>query len=300
MLSLLKNRKFRDTGLQIAFVGFLVLIVVTFIITARNNLDAQGLTSGFDFLNRATGWSINFSLVEYSTGSTYSRAILVGFLNSMFVGTISLTLATVIGVAVGVMRTSGNAMAEMVGTMYVELFRNVPLLLQLFAWYAILTALPNPKQATVILNSIYLTGRGTYFPGLNISSAMGFFGDCHSDSRRYYCFMAKHRAVCSWNTSSPKNQIQTPDLEHRSGCNCNYDGFGPYSQYRTDEYTFSKGVEYSRWYSCFPGACWRALSQFQSTAERISPRLYVPDSNSVAKGAGRGCPCPGAKSLAHL
>ena len=174
MLSLLKNRKFRDAGLQFAFVGFLVLIVVTFILTARNNLEAQGLTSGFDFLNRATGWSINFSLVEYSTGSTYSRAILVGFLNSMFVGTISLTLATVIGVAVGVMRTSGNAMAEMVGTMYVELFRNVPLLLQLFAWYAILTALPNPKQATVILNSIYLTGRGTYFPGLNISAAVVF------------------------------------------------------------------------------------------------------------------------------
>ena len=87
--SLLKNKKIRDAGFQIAFVGFLVLIIVTFIVTARNNLEAQGLTSGFDFLDRATGWSINFSLVEYSTGSTYSRAILVGFLNSMFVGAIS-------------------------------------------------------------------------------------------------------------------------------------------------------------------------------------------------------------------
>jgi general L-amino acid transport system permease protein len=175
MLSLLKNKKFRDVGFQIAFVGFLLLMVVTFILTARSNLAAQGITSGFGFLDRATGWDINFSLISYKTSDPYSRAILIGFLNSMFVGAISLTLATLIGITVGVMRTSGNGMAELIGTTYVEIFRNVPLLLQLFFWYALLTALPKPKQATVIFDAIFLTGRGVYFPGLNISAKMVFF-----------------------------------------------------------------------------------------------------------------------------
>ena len=175
MLSLFKNKKFRDAGFQIAFVGFLVLMVVTFVLTARSNLAAQGITSGFGFLDRATGWDINFSLLSYKTSDPYSRAILIGFLNSMFVGAISLTLATLIGVTVGVMRTSGNGMAELIGTTYVEIFRNVPLLLQLFFWYALLTALPKPKQATAIFDTIFLTGRGVYFPGLNISAKMVFF-----------------------------------------------------------------------------------------------------------------------------
>ncbi len=175
MFSLQKNKKFRDIGFQIAFVGFLVLMVVSFILTARSNLAAQGITSGFGFLDRATGWDINFSLLSYKTSDPYSRAILIGFLNSMFVGAISLTLATLIGITVGVMRTSGNKMAELVGTTYVEIFRNVPLLLQLFFWYALLTALPKPKQATVIFDTIFLTGRGVYFTGLNISASMVFF-----------------------------------------------------------------------------------------------------------------------------
>lgn len=176
MLSLLKNKKFRDVGFQVAFVGILVLMFLVFILTAQTNLAAQGITSGFDFLDRATGWDINFSLISYKTSDPYSRALLVGFLNSMFVGAISLTLATLIGITVGVMRTSGNGMAELIGTTYVEIFRNVPLLLQLFFWYALLTALPKPKQVSgIVYDTIFLTGRGIYFPGLNVSAKVVFF-----------------------------------------------------------------------------------------------------------------------------
>jgi len=176
MLSLLKNKKFRDTAFQIGFVGALVLLVVVFILTARVNLQAQGITSGFGFLERSTGWDINFSLIEYSTRSPYSRALLVGLLNTLFIASISLTLATLIGVTVGVMRTSGNGMAELIGTTYVEVFRNIPLLLQLFFWYAILTALPKPKQASGLFDSVFLTGRGIYMPALNIDAWMVFAG----------------------------------------------------------------------------------------------------------------------------
>lgn len=169
MPAILKNSRFRNQLLQAAFVGGLVLLVLLMVLTARENLAAQGLTSGFGFLERTTGWRISFSLIDYSTSSTYARAILIGLLNSLFLGALSLPVATVIGIAVGVMRTSGNGMAELIGTIYVEIFRNVPLILQLFFWYTILLALPSPRNVEPILGSVALTGRGIYVPGLNVS-----------------------------------------------------------------------------------------------------------------------------------
>ncbi len=174
MTSLLKDTRIRDTGLQAAFVGSILLLFAVFIVTARANLEAQGLTSGFGFLERSTGWRISFSLIEYSTSSTYARAILVGILNSLFLGAIALPLATVIGITVGVMRTSGNGMAELVGTTFVELFRNVPLILQLLFWYTLLLALPSPREIEPLFGSIAFTGRGIYIPGLNVTGGSVF------------------------------------------------------------------------------------------------------------------------------
>ena len=176
MSAILKNKRIRDRVFQTAFVGGLVLLILVMVLTARHNLNAQGLTSGFGFLERTTGWRISFSLIDYSTSSTYARAIAVGLLNSLFLGALTLPLATLIGVAIGVMRTSGNGMAELIGTIYVEIFRNVPLILQLFFWYAILLALPSPRDAEPILGSIALTGRGIYVPGLNVSGGAVLVG----------------------------------------------------------------------------------------------------------------------------
>lgn len=174
MTAILKSRRVRDVTVQICFVGAILTLVVMFAVTAKTNLDAQGMTSGFGFLERATGWRISFSLIEYNTSSPYWKAILVGLLNSLFLGAISLPLATLIGVTVGVMRTSGNGMAELVGTCFVETFRNVPLILQLLFWYTILVSLPSPRDAAPLLGSIALTGRGIYIPGLNVSAESVF------------------------------------------------------------------------------------------------------------------------------
>ncbi|MEQ9177592.1 MAG: ABC transporter permease, partial [Nitratireductor sp.] len=104
MISLLRQKSFRDTASQVGFIGVLILLVVTFALTAKTNLDAQGMTSGFGFLERATGWGVSFSLIPFDTNDTYARVILVGLLNSLFLGAISLTLATVIGIGIGIMR----------------------------------------------------------------------------------------------------------------------------------------------------------------------------------------------------
>ena len=174
MIAFLKKKTFRDASYQTAFVGSLLALIVVFTITARSNLDAQGLTSGFGFLERATGWGVSFSLIEFSTSDTYLKVIWVGLLNSLFLGAISLSLATVLGTIIGIMRVSGNRMAELIGTTFVETFRNLPLLLQLFFWYAILTSLPRPRNGIEIGSAVFLSGRGIYLPGLNVSGGWVF------------------------------------------------------------------------------------------------------------------------------
>jgi len=174
MIAILKNRHVRDTSFQAGFVGALIILIVALVVTGKSNLEAQGLTSGFDFLERSTGWRISFSLIDYTTSSPYWLALVVGLLNSVFLGAISLSFATFIGVAVGVMRTSGNGMAELIGTTFVEIFRNVPLILQLLFWYSLLLSLPSPRDAEPILGAFAFTGRGIYIPGLNITG-LSFF-----------------------------------------------------------------------------------------------------------------------------
>ena len=174
MSAILKNRRFRDAALQIGFVGAIFAMIVTFAVTAKANLDAQGLTSGFGFLERSTGWRMGFSLLEYSTSAPYWKAILIGILNSLFLGAIALPLASILGVTIGVMRTSRNGMAELIGTTYVETFRNIPLILQLLFWYTLLLALPSPRNAEPILGGVALTGRGIYIPGLNVAGGSVF------------------------------------------------------------------------------------------------------------------------------
>ena len=174
MTALLKSKPFRDGVAQAGFVAAILLVIVLFALTARANLEAQGLTSGFGFLQRATGWGVSFSLIPFETSDTYMKVIWVGLLNSLFLGAISLTLATVIGIAIGIMRVSGNRMAELIGTTHVEIFRNLPMLLQVFFWYAILISLPQPRQAVSIADVAFLSSRGIYLPGLNVTGLSVF------------------------------------------------------------------------------------------------------------------------------
>lgn len=176
MQSLIKSKPFRDATAQLLFVGGMIALILTFTLLGRANLEARGMTSGFQFLGRSTGWGVNFSLIEFSTSDSYARVIWVGILNTLFLGTIAMTLATILGTTIGVMRVSGNKMAELIGTCYVEVFRNLPLLLQVYFWYAVLTSLPRPKEAYSFFNIAFVSGRGIYFPGLNVSGGSVFIG----------------------------------------------------------------------------------------------------------------------------
>ena len=176
MLALWNSQTFRRTFLQVVYVGGIVAFIITCVLVARHNLDAQGISSGFDFLYKSTGWNIGFSLIDYNASDPYWKVLVIGLLNTLFLGIIGLTLATFIGIAVGMARTSENDLARLMGTIYVETFRNIPLIVQVFFWYAIATRFPGPKQAYSLGDSVFLSSRGLYFPGLNITGASAFLG----------------------------------------------------------------------------------------------------------------------------
>lgn len=176
MTSLIYSRTFRNTFLQGAYVGGLATLVLTCIFVARANLDAQGITSGFSFLFKSTGWNIGFSLLPFKASDPYWKVLLIGILNTLFLGTIGLVLATIVGIVVGMARTSSNELARLLGTIYVETFRNIPLIVQVFFCYAIATRFPGPRQALSFGDNVFLSSRGLYFPGLNISGLSAFIG----------------------------------------------------------------------------------------------------------------------------
>ncbi len=149
------------------FVGVLFL----FVFLGQNTADSMhrmGLTPGFAFLSHQANFEIGESLLPYSAGDSYARALGAGIANTIKVAVIGCLLATVLGVALGIARLSGNLLLATFVHTYVELLRNTPLLLQLFLWSAIIHALPPPRGAYTFLGSVYLSNRGVYLPSLSV------------------------------------------------------------------------------------------------------------------------------------
>ncbi|QKV20022.1 ABC transporter permease subunit [Oricola thermophila] len=154
-----------QAGLAVATVCLLSFLVYS----VQQELMRQGIVSGFDFLWRSTGWDISFSLIPYSISDPYWKVLLIGLTNTLFLGFSGLALATLVGVLAGVARTAANPVLNALGTIYVETFRNVPLILQAFFWYAVFTHMPPPRKAIAFADMVFFSSRGLYVPGLNVS-----------------------------------------------------------------------------------------------------------------------------------
>ena len=170
MKSVLRNSRTRDRFIQGFVLVAAVGLLLSFVLTTRQNLLDQGIATGFGFLERSTGWPINFSLFEVTANSPYADILLAGLLNTLLVGVLGVAIATVIGVIVGLMRISDNFVLNVVGTTFVEVFRNVPLILQVFVWYAVLTHLPSPRSAISVFGVGYISNRGLVLPSLDMSA----------------------------------------------------------------------------------------------------------------------------------
>lgn len=163
--SVINDPRYRAIFFQVA----LLLAVVWFGLTIFNNttanLERQGIASGFGFLQTTAGFDIISHLVHYSEESTYGRAFLVGLLNTLLLSAIGIVFATILGLIVGIARLSNNWLVARIATVYIEIIRNVPLLLQIFFWYfAVLRALPKPRDSVNFADAFFLNNRGIYSP----------------------------------------------------------------------------------------------------------------------------------------
>ena len=130
-------------------------------------MENRGIDFGYGFLSQESSFDVQFSLIEYDGSHSYFRAYLVGLLNTILVSVIGIIIATILGVIVGVARLSPNYLINKFAAFYVEFFRNIPLLLQIFFWYyAALRALPLPQDAEPLLGVSYLTIKGFYIPAM--------------------------------------------------------------------------------------------------------------------------------------
>ena len=150
---------------QIVVVGLVGLLAWFLISNTIENLQRQKIASGFSYLQREAGFEIGDTMIAYSPASTYSRAIFVGMLNTLKVAVIGIFLSTILGTMVGVGRLSPNWLLAKICECFVEMFRNVPLLLWLFLIYKLISeAFPGPRQAISVFDSFFLSNRGLYAP----------------------------------------------------------------------------------------------------------------------------------------
>jgi len=161
-----RDPKYRGIALQIALCAALGYLAYAAIETAAENLARSHVASGFGFWNVIAGFDISQTLIAYSPqSSTYGRAFWVGLLNTLVVAALGIVLATILGFVIGVARLSKNFLVGRLATGYVELIRNVPLLLQLLFWYnAVLRALPEFAASLVLPGGVLLNNRGLFLP----------------------------------------------------------------------------------------------------------------------------------------
>jgi len=154
------------------------LLVAWFLISnTMANLEERRIASGFGFLNREAGFEIGESaFLRYGAADSYLRALFVGLSNTLLVAAIGVVLATILGTVIGLCRLSKNFLLRTLSGAYIEFIRNVPLLVQLFFWYAVITeGLPGAREALSPLPGVFLSNRGIFFPSLSsVPELQGF------------------------------------------------------------------------------------------------------------------------------
>ncbi len=128
------------------------------------NLERQSISTGFGFLHREASFEIGEKLIQYSAADSYGRALTVGFLNTLLVSFVGIIITVILGTFLGIARLSSNWLVAKLSAIYIELFQDIPILLQLFFWYAFFyEILPSPRQALNPISGVFLCNRGLIF-----------------------------------------------------------------------------------------------------------------------------------------
>jgi general L-amino acid transport system permease protein len=181
------DERVRGIVWQVLVVGLIGTIVWWLWSNTVHNLEVRRIATGFGFLWREAGLPIAEHVIDYSPTDTYFRALMVGLLNTLKIAVVGIILATILGTLIGIARLSKNWLLAKIAAVYVEVIRDLPLLLQLLFWYAILQGLPGPRQAIHPMEGVFLSNRGLKLPWIE-------WQDGHS----YALLMFILGAVATW------------------------------------------------------------------------------------------------------
>ena len=163
--SILNDPKVRGFIYQAVTLLLLIVFIYWIAMNTSENLKRANIASGYGFLNGRAGFDVGQSLIAYSSDSTYGRALVVGFFNTILVAVAGIVTATIIGFLVGIGRLSKNWLIAKLSMVYVEVFRNIPPLLVIFFWYSgVLAVLPQPRDSVALPLDMYINNRGLAFP----------------------------------------------------------------------------------------------------------------------------------------
>ncbi len=167
--------KVRGIIFQAVAVACVAWMLFYFISNALHNMETRGIATGFAFLDNRASFGIAQTLISYSEDDTYGRAFIIGLLNTLLVSAIGIVFATALGFVVGIARLSKNWLLSRAAAVYIETFRNIPLLLQIFFWYfCVLRNLPAPRQSMSLGDAFFLNVRGLSIPAPVIESGFSF------------------------------------------------------------------------------------------------------------------------------
>ena len=169
------NAQYRSLFFQVLLVAMVAGFFWFIGSNTLHNLEKRGISTGFAFLSQKSGFGILQSLIPFTDADSFGRTFLVGLLNTLLVSALGIVFATIIGFTMGVARLSNNWLIAKIATVYVEMFRNIPLLLQIFFWYfAVLRALPSPKQSWSAADLAFVNIRGLYLPQPLFGDGFGY------------------------------------------------------------------------------------------------------------------------------
>jgi general L-amino acid transport system permease protein len=205
-----RSQAFRGLVYQILAVVLITLCVGYLAHNTQTNMRERGIQSGFDFLNSSAGFDIGESLFVFDSGESYWRAFLIGFTNTLRVAIAGLILTTLLGTLIGVGRFSRNALVRGICMCYVELFRNVPVLLQLLMWYLMFTEVLPDSANPLVLGPLYLSKGGLNFP-IPVWATGQYFAAIGMGLALVVAFFYRRWAIHSFErTGVPRSQFWVP------------------------------------------------------------------------------------------
>jgi general L-amino acid transport system permease protein len=158
----------------LCMVGLLAYYLVS---NTLANLERQSVATGFGFLSKESSFEIGESLITYSAASSYGRALIVGALNTLLVSFIGIILTVILGTFIGISRLSRNWLVSKLASIYIEVMQDIPILLQLFFWYALFyEILPGPRQALNPFTGVFVCNRGLIFAIPELQATHAYMG----------------------------------------------------------------------------------------------------------------------------